>query len=302
QFGPSWTQIGKHYLPWRTRVQIQTHYRAKLDLDVKREKWTEDELDLLLRRTIMFRQDWEKVAEGCFKMFWEYWCDKIKEFEWIERERMKNSPEWRTRVARARSVCEWLDQGTRDEFLKLSKLVQDKLEELPKRFPTRVVVHQCNKQGIWSSEDDEQLLALVKKEYGTERWDRITDHLLHRTMRQCAYRWHRVLKLAEENPPAIKNKQINRYRKVMIQNRTPKQCRERWLYSLQTGVTKGRWSHEEEMQLLELVQKTKLQNEKASNGSVWPLIAQELNTGRSDLACRTKYNYMQRKGHRFAFF
>ncbi|KAI9358369.1 Homeodomain-like protein [Pilaira anomala] len=487
QFGPSWTQIGKHYLPWRTRVQIRTHYRAKLDPDVKREKWTEDELDLLLRRTIMFGQDWKKVAEGlpgrtpekcsviwkneldpglnkgpwsleetrlfwerlsacqgdfvkvseglpgrnpysCFKMFWSM-VRQDKEFELmygdvLEKREDENSPEWRTRVARA--VCGWLDQGTsvrktvnhsitfhqsgpwdEDELLKLSKLVQGKLEskeklkyndwkEIAKAFPTRDVP-QCKyqydehlavqgvKKGIWSPEEDAQLVASVK-EYGTDRWDRITEHLSHRTKRQCAYRWHRVLKLMEENPPVIKNKRltdtekslikegvqmfgpnwtairmtflpsrrpdqlmrwwhfqskngmneedgevnhisfwsededkaltfavsrnqdeegkIKSWAKVakMIQNRTPKQCRERWLYSLQTGVTKGHWSYEEEMQLLELVQKTKLQNEKASNGSVWPLIAKELNTGRTDLACRAKYNYMQRKGHRFAFF
>lgn len=486
QFGRAWTKISKHYLPWRTRVQIRTHYRVKLDPEINREKWTEDELDALLRRTIVFGQDWKKVAEGlpgrapeqcsvvwkneldpglnagpwsseetrlfwerlvacegdfvkvaeglpgrnslsCFKTFWHV-VRKDYEFAWLYGDVLKkredeNGPEWRTRVASA--VCEWMDQDTsirkienqgitfhqsgpwdEHELLKLKGMVQSQLKtkeklkhndwkEIAKAFPTRDV-RQCKyqydehlavqeiKKGTWTPEEDEQLSRLVK-EHGTERWDRVLEHLPHRTKRQCAYRWHRVLKMMDEDPPVMKNKRltdtekslilegvqmfgpnwtairmtflpsrttdqlmrwwhfqkkngmheedgeinhisfwsededkaltfavsrnqdeegkIKSWAKVakMIQNRTPKQCKGRWLYTLQTGVTKGRWSYEEEMQLLELVQKTKVQNEKASNGSIWPLIAKELNTGRSDGSCRLKYNYMQRKGHRFAF-
>ncbi|OAC99343.1 Homeodomain-like DNA binding domain-containing transcription factor, partial [Mucor lusitanicus CBS 277.49] len=65
EFGPSsWAKIAAVYLPWRTRTQIRNHYRSKLDPAINKEKWTEPELDLLLRRTIMFGQDWNKVAEG----------------------------------------------------------------------------------------------------------------------------------------------------------------------------------------------------------------------------------------------
>ncbi|KAI9365682.1 Homeodomain-like protein, partial [Pilaira anomala] len=376
--------------------------------------WSLEETRLFWERLSTCQGDFVKVLEGlpgrnaysCFKMFWSM-VRQDKEFELmygdvLQKREEENSPEWRTRVARA--VCEWLDQGTSvrktvnrsitfhqaGPWFKIEskeKLKYTDWKEIAKAFPTRDV-QQCKyqydehlavqgvKKGTWSPEEDAQLVALIK-EYGTERWDRITEHLSHRTKRQCAYRWHRVLKMAEENPPAIKNKRltdtekslikegvqmfgpnwtairmtflpsrtpdqlmrwwhfqskngmneedgevnhisfwsededkalefavsrnqdeegkIKSWAKVakMIQDRTPKQCRERWLYSLQTSVTKGRWSYEEEMQLLELVQKTKLQNEKASIGSVWPLIAKELNTGRTDLACRTKYNYMQ---------
>lgn len=486
EYGQAWTSIATHYLPWRNRSQIRNHYRSQLDPNINKGKWTDHELDLLLRRTIVFGQDWNKVAEGlpgrtpekcssvwmteldpalnkgpwtseetrlfwervnqfqgnfvkvaedlpgrnrlsCFRKFWST-VRHDQEFtllygDTLEKQNSENGPIWRARIAKL--VCNWLSQETsikkssnnsieihqagpwdEKDLLKLDELVNKQLEKknmdsleygdwkkLSKQFLGRNA-HQCKYQydehlsvkniikGEWTNEEDNLLLELVK-EHGTSHWDTIVKHIPNRNKRQCAYRWHRALQFNDSDPPMIKKKRLSDTEKSlikegvqmfgpnwtairmtylpsrtpdqimrwwnfqqktgleedvngnkkfwsededktlqfavskykdelgdipswaqvskMIHGRTPKQCRTRWIYSLKPGFTKGTWTYEEEMQLLEIVQKVKLQKNKSSKKSMWPLIAKELNTGRSDLACRSKYDYMQRKGHRFAF-
>ncbi|KAL9557044.1 hypothetical protein MBANPS3_001570 [Mucor bainieri] len=485
EFGPSsWAKIASVHLPWRTRTQIRNHYRSKLDPDISKAKWTEHELDLLLRRTIMFGQDWNKVAEGIrgrtpeqcsrvwlteldpgmnkgpwsdeeTRLFWErvHQCDgnfvKIaeglpgrnrlicyrkfwstvrddKEFvllygDQIKRDRTENGPAWRARVGKL--VCAWLEGAyavrkasnhsidlyqhspwSTEELSTLEMAVRKQLERkqtldqadwrhVAKQLPGRDV-QQCKnqyeqhlsaeglKKGTWTAEEDALLTALVA-EHGTSNWEHIVQNIPHRSKRQCAYRWHRVLQFTQqEQPQTPKNKRlsdsekaliregvemfghdwtairmtylphrtpeqlmrwwntshpaqdqqddgernawtededrilefaVSKYQKEhdghvpswaqvakMVQGRSSKQCRTRWLYSLQPNLTKGAWTHDEEMQLFEVVQKYKMQGT-TSGRSIWPLVAKDLNTGRSDWACRSKYDYMQRKGHRFAF-
>lgn len=486
EHGYAWTRIATLYLPGRTRSQIRNHYRSQLDPNVNKDKWEDHELDMLLRRTIVFGQDWNKVAEGLpgrtpekcsaiwmseldptlnkgpwtkeeTRMFWErvdqfrgdfvkvaedlpgrnrlscfrkFWSTVRHDQEFnllygdaLEQQESENGPLWRARVAKL--VCDWLKKETTvqrstnnnitihqtghwdpKDLLKLDELVNEQLEKknvesleykdwkkISKRFFGRDA-YQCKNQydehlsvynitkGEWSKEEDDILLRLVK-EHNASNWDTIAKHIPNRNKRQCVYRWHRVLKYNDSNPPIIKKKQLSDIEKSliregvqmfgrnwtairmtylpsrtpeqimrwwnfqhktgldadgsdtmklwtededralkfavnrcknelgdipswaqvskMIHGRTPKQCRTRWIYSLKPGFTKGHWGYEEEMQLLEIVQKTKLQKSKSSKKSMWSIVAKELNTGRTDLACRSKYNYMQRKGHRFAF-
>jgi hypothetical protein len=56
QFGKqAWAKIMTHFLSWRNTIQISQRY-GQLDPHIKKEKWTEDELALLSRRTIIYRQ------------------------------------------------------------------------------------------------------------------------------------------------------------------------------------------------------------------------------------------------------
>jgi hypothetical protein len=479
--GPSsWTKIAITYLPWRSRSQIRNHYRSCLLPSIKKSDWSSDELDLLLRRTIVFGQDWHKVAAGIqgrlpeqcsvlwmnvmdpalnkgewskeeLRLFWERMVTcggnftrvaeglpgrnrimcfhkfratvyKDQEFRVLYEDDIKckdeeNAPQWRSRVAKL--VCHWLDQNkvikesanrsirmhqqgawTQQELLALNDLVDkcliDKTDKsLTNKDWKRIANHfeekdaqQCRyqyeehlfikgvKKGAWTKEEDE-LLKQVIKEHGTSNWDKIVQHIPYRNKRQCAYRWHRVLQFEgqEDDQTIIKHKRLSDNEKAliregvqmfgpnwtavrmtylpkrtpeqlmrwwhsqreednihnrwtededkalefavnkyaddnghipswsavakMIQNRSSKQCRTRWLYTLKPNLKKGVWSYDEEMQLLEIVQKYKSQTSKMT--SIWPLVAKELNNGRSDRACRSKYDYMQRKGHRFAY-
>lgn len=477
----AWTKIAATYLPWRTRSQIRNHYRLHLLPYTKKGEWSSDELDLLLRRTIVFGQDWPKVAEGIegrlpehcrilwmnvmdpalnkaewskeeTRLFWERMVtcggsfnqvaeglpgrNRImcfykfratvyndEEFKMLYRDDIKcnyneNSLQWRSRVAKL--VCHWLDEGktiekaangsihmhqrgswTQKELLELDDLVHrcmrsktgtsltnEDWKQIATRFNDKNA-RQCKyqyeehlfikdlKKGSWTEEED-QLLKQAIEEQGTSNWDRIVQCIPHRNKRQCAYRWHRVLKFDEQKDEhvIVKHKRLSDHEKAliregvqmfgsnwvaihmtylpkrtpeqlmrwwhsqrensernrhtwtededkaleyavskyaddgghipswstvakMIQNRTSKQCRTRWMYTLKPNLKKGAWTYDEEMLLLEIVQKYKSQTSKET--SIWPLVAKELNDGRSDRACRSKYYYMQSRGHRFAY-
>jgi alkylated DNA nucleotide flippase Atl1 len=476
--GPSsWSKIAATYLPWRSRSQIRNHYRACLLPDTKKNDWSSDELDLLLRRTIVFGQDWHKVAEGIrgrlpeqcrvlwmnvmdpalnkgdwskeeSKLFWERMVScggsftrvaeglpgrnrimcfhkfretvyKDQEFRVLHEDDIKckeeeNAPQWRSRVAKL--VCHWLDQektikesanrsihinqqGTwsQQELSTLDDLVNQYLKEktsLTNADWKQIASHfkekdarQCKyqyqehlfvkdiKKGSWTKEED-VLLKQAIQQHGTSNWDKIVQMIPHRNRRQCAYRWHRVLQFegqGEQDQTIIRYKRLSEQEKdliregvqmfgpnwtairmtylpkrtpeqlmrwwnsqreteqdrwtededkalvfavnkyaddnghipswatvaKMVQSRSSKQCRTRWMYALKPNLKKGVWSYDEEMQLLEIVQKYKSETSKAT--SIWPLVAKALDNGRSDKACRSKYDYMQRKGHRFAY-
>ncbi|OBZ85100.1 Myb-like protein A [Choanephora cucurbitarum] len=480
----AWTKIASEFLPWRSRMQIRNHYLVKLDPNVSKEKWTDDELDLLLRRTIIFGQKWNKVAEGipkrspeqcsriwmtqldpglnkepwtseetllfwkqlveckgnfvevseklpgrtrmmCFEKFWST-VKKDPEFclvggDRIEQKKQENAPEWRTRIASL--VCEWLEHDmsireasngalyvhypgkwSQDELDKLKKVVdQEKsgLGELDSEAWKRIALHfdgrnaeqskyqyqahavnNDKKKGTWSEEEDSLLEKLIK-EHGTSNWDRIIRAIPHRSQRQCAYRWYHYLQYKNregEETQIVRHKRLTETEKLliqegvdmfgtdwhaihmvylptrtpkqmaswwyahtqkqqaysedisknrkwteeedkvlnfavqsnidtttgqvpswakvakMIQGRTSSQCRVRWMYSLRPGLLKGIWSYDEELRLVDIVQKYRFEAIHIN----WATVAGELGTGRSEWACRCKYNYMQKKGNRFA--
>ncbi|KAI8364230.1 hypothetical protein BD560DRAFT_173860 [Blakeslea trispora] len=477
----AWSKIASEFLPWRNRMQIRNHYSAQLDPNTSKAKWTDDELDLLLRRTIVFGQNWNKVAEGipqrspeqcsriwmtqldpglnkepwtaeetllfwkqlvvcrgdflkvserlpgrtrlmCFNKFWST-VKRDAEFclvsgDQIQQTEQENAPEWRTRIASL--VCEWLDHDmeiressngalyfyhsgswSQEELDRLIQIVdQQKTKgELDSKawrdialyFEGRDakqakyqyqqhVVDKDKKKGVWSEEEDSLLEKLIR-EHGTSNWDKIVQDMPHRSQRQCAYRWYHCLQYRDrqEAPQIIRHKhltdteklliqegvdmfgtdwhsihmvylptrtpkqmsswwyahkkkqrvyedtdknrkwteeedrvlsfsvqdnintttgQVSSWAKVakMIQGRTSSQCKVRWMYSLRPGLLKGVWSYDEELRLVDIVQKYRLQG----MGIKWSIVAGELGTGRSEWACRCKYNYLQKKGNRFA--
>ncbi|KAI9481485.1 MAG: Homeodomain-like protein [Benjaminiella poitrasii] len=476
ELGRSWTKIATQYLPWRTSLQIYNRFRTRLDPAMKRNKWSDEELSLLLRRTIILGQDWNKVAEGiehrtgeqcriawqteldpslkkgrwsdeetrlfwtrlyefrgsfvktaeglpgrnrvlCARKFWEtvlhdkefniLYGDVIKQDDPTE-----NQDAWRASVAKC--ALSWLNEDMNIcmtsnksiQFRQLGSWSQSELEQLKllvnewkskssnksvpcgddwKEIAEKIEGrdrHQCKyqyeysllekdlKKGRWS-EDEDQLLESLVNEHGPGNWDIIMSKMPQRTKQQCMYRWSHYLKLENNiikrsrltdeerrliregvdmfgynwkaihmtylphrTPQQIMNGWKSEERRIQIEgNRRPwtededavlryavskcnedqiswakiaelvegrssKQCQLRWAYSLKPDIKKGRWSYDEELQLIEAVGKYKSQQ----NGkNIWPLVANELATGRTDKSCRAKYNYMQRKGHRFIF-
>ena len=71
--------------------------------------------------------------------------------------------------------------------------------------------------------------------------------------------------------------------------RTPAQCRERWNFHLDPNLNKAPYTFEEDSKLMKLFEK---------HGNRWAIIASELDSNRSEIACRTRiYSLlrMQRK-------
>lgn len=101
-----------------------------------------------------------------------------------------------------------------------------------------------NGDRAWSKEEDELLLRLVK-DYGSERG------------RQSSW-------------PLIAS---------YFPKRTMKNCRKRYFYTLDTNITHGKWSKEEDDKLLSLIEVF---------GHKWKEISFEM-TGRTDDQCSSRY-------------
>ncbi|TIB96262.1 hypothetical protein E3Q17_03932 [Wallemia mellicola] len=102
-----------------------------------------------------------------------------------------------------------------------------------------------NEDRAWSEEEDKLLLRLVK-EYGSERGRRSS--------------W-----------PLIAS--------YFGGKRTMKQCRKRYFYTLDSNITHGKWSREEDNKLLSLIEVF---------GHKWKEISFEM-TGRTDDQCSSRY-------------
>jgi hypothetical protein len=147
----------------------------------------------------------------------------------------------------------------------------------------------------WTPDEDAKLIEAVKK-HG-KKWVAIATLIPGRTDRQCRSRWTQALdplaagKTASRWKPEEDAKLIEAVKKhgkkwvavaAMIPGRTDKQCRKRWIYTLDpatAGKTTGRWKPEEDTKLIEAVEK---------HGKDWVAVA-TLVPGRTDKQCRERW-------------
>lgn len=66
EFGNQWTKIAQTYFPGRSRHAVRFRYKERLDPSVNHGPWSQHELDLLLRRTLLYgtHNQWDKIAQG----------------------------------------------------------------------------------------------------------------------------------------------------------------------------------------------------------------------------------------------
>lgn len=131
-------------------------------------------------------------------------------------------------------------------------------------------------KGWWHYNNPSSLDDITRRHHWTEEQDEALKYAIQRTTNDDGkIPWPQVAKL--------------------IEGKTPRQCRCRWQLTLNPSVKRGSWSMEEELMLLELVQKESMH--KDSNIGLWTKIGKELN--RAAVACRAKYQSMRSKS-RFA--
>ncbi|NXK52236.1 SNPC4 protein, partial [Chauna torquata] len=237
--------------------------------------------------------DWEKISNIHFdgqrsseelRKFWQNWeHPSINKKEWTEEEteRLKKIAaehgylDWQTiaqELGTNRTAFQCLQkyqaynkdlkrkEWTRDEDLMLLELVQEM--RVGSHIPYKKIAYYMEgrdsaqliyrwtksvdpslKKGPWTPEEDAMLLAAVKK-YGERDWYKI---------------------------------------RTEVPGRSDAQCRDRYLKALHCDVKKGRWSLEEEEQLIDLVQKHGLGH--------WSKIASEL-PHRTGSQCLSKWKLM----------
>lgn len=199
---------------------------------------------------------------------------------------------------------------TQDEITKLKGLVAEYGNEQvdweavvdklgTHRTPLDCMIHGTTRKiHSWTPDSDERLLKAVAT-FGHDNWSLVACQVSEdATPSQCQNRYQRTL------DPALKHKawsdeEDSRLRLAVqaygtswvnvasaIPGRHNDQCRDRWNDILNPAVTKGRWTEEEDQDLLAKVQQL--------GTSSWKEISNRLGSGRTDSMCRNRYNNLQR--------
>jgi len=114
-----------------------------------------------------------------------------------------------------------------------------------------VIIDEDNKRsGKWTKEEDEALLNAVNI-YGTKNWKLVAKAVFGRNQVQCLHRWTKILQPGLTKGPWsieedrklmqwVKKEGPNKWTSCAeyIKGRSGKQCRERWLNTLNPDVKK----------------------------------------------------------------
>ncbi|XP_010152404.1 PREDICTED: snRNA-activating protein complex subunit 4 [Eurypyga helias] len=237
--------------------------------------------------------DWEKISNIHFdgqrsseelRKFWQNWeHPSINKKEWTEEEieRLK-------KIAAKHGYLDWQtiaqELGTnRTPFQCLQKYQ---------------VYNKDLKRKEWTKGEDQMLLELVQEmRVGNHiPYKKIAYYMEGRDSAQLIYRWTKSVDPSLKKGPwtpeedamllaAVKKYGERDWYKIRteVPGRSDAQCRDRYLKALHCDVKKGKWSSEEEEQLIELVQKHGLGH--------WSKIASEL-PHRTGSQCLSKWKLM----------
>lgn len=270
-----WTAIKDEMLPTRTRVQTRQRWVGSLDEDQKRGPWTTEEIDILLRRTLLYgTQNWNEVAEGllgrsatvCKQKWWSAvnpelisgqkgWDEEETKTFWARTEVFGNN--W-LKVAEGlqgrssqqcsqkfRKVAKVFSKSVKDEadltdYCEFAKWLAKLVNNTGSGETEGPFVHR--RIGPWLPDEDARLLQLIKSTADNKRihWSTIARHMPERTSAQC------------------KDRYVNHL----------------------SATLKGRWSPSEDSLLASLV---------SQHGRQWSEIA-ELVPGRTPVQCRRRWS------------
>jgi hypothetical protein len=123
---------------------------------------------------------------------------------------------------------------------------------------------EAKRTGKWTKEEDDVLVAAVEK-FGTKNWKAVSKVVFGRNQVQCLHRWTKILQpgltkgpwsIAEDRKLLewVQKEGPNKWTACAeyIKGRSGKQCRERWLNTLNPGVKKGNWEPEEDFKIFHL--------------------------------------------------
>uniref|UniRef100_A0A8C5IR60 snRNA-activating protein complex subunit 4 n=1 Tax=Junco hyemalis TaxID=40217 RepID=A0A8C5IR60_JUNHY len=237
--------------------------------------------------------DWDKISNIHFdgqrsseelRKFWQNWeHPSINKEEWTEEEldRLKQ-------IAAEHNCLDWQsiaqELGTnRTPFQCLQKYQ---------------LYNKDLKRKEWTKEEDQMLLELVQEmRVGSHiPYKKIAYYMEGRDSAQLIYRWTKSVDPSLKKGPwtpeedamlmaAVKKYKEKDWYKIRreVPGRSDAQCRDRYVKALHWDVKKGKWSLEEEEQLIELVQKHGLGR--------WSKIASEL-PHRTGAQCQSKWTVM----------
>ncbi|NXF10472.1 SNPC4 protein, partial [Smithornis capensis] len=276
----------------KTEMEKQTLEKQIKELEQEIEAINQlPESDLLGNR--FDEHDWEKISNIHFdgqrsseelRKFWQNWeHPSINKKEWSEEEieRLKQ-------IAAKHNYLDWQsiaqELGTnRTPFQCLHKYQ---------------IYNKDLKRKEWTKDEDQMLLELVQEmRVGSHiPYKKIAYYMEGRDSAQLIYRWTKSVDPSLKKGPwtpeedamllaAVKKYGERDWYKIRteVPGRSDAQCRDRYLKALHWDVKKGKWSLEEEEQLIDLVQKHGLGH--------WSKIASEL-PHRTGSQCLSKWKLM----------
>ncbi|NWZ99008.1 SNPC4 protein, partial [Nesospiza acunhae] len=276
----------------KTETEKETLEKQIKDLEQEIEAINQlPESDLIGNR--FDEHDWDKISNIHFdgqrsseelRKFWQNWeHPSINKEEWTEEEldRLKQ-------IAAEHDCLDWQsiaqELGTnRTPFQCLQKYQ---------------LYNKDLKRKEWTKDEDQMLLELVQEmRVGSHiPYKKIAYYMEGRDSAQLIYRWTKSVDPSLKKGPwtpeedamlmaAVKKYKEKDWYKIRreVPGRSDAQCRDRYLKALHWDVKKGRWSLEEEEQLIELVQKHGLGR--------WSKIASEL-PHRTGAQCLSKWTVM----------
>ncbi|NXI87754.1 SNPC4 protein, partial [Rhipidura dahli] len=276
----------------KTETEKQTLEKQIKDLEQEIESINQlPESDLIGSR--FDEHDWDKISNIHFdgrrsseelRKFWQNWeHPSINKKEWTEEE-----IEGLKKIAAKHNYLDWQaiaqELGTkRTPFQCLQKYQ---------------IYNKDLKRKEWTRDEDQMLLELVQEmRVGSHiPYKKIAYYMEGRDSAQLIYRWTKNVDPSLKKGPwtpeedamlmaAVKKYGEKDWYKIRteVPGRSDAQCRDRYLKALHWDVKKGKWSMEEEEQLIELVQKHGLGH--------WSKIASEL-PHRTGSQCLSKWKLM----------
>ncbi|NXM98266.1 SNPC4 protein, partial [Sylvia borin] len=237
--------------------------------------------------------DWDKISNIHFdgqrsseelRRFWQNWeHPSINKKEWTEEEI--------ERLKKIAAKHNYLDWQTIAQELGTNRTAFQCLQKYQ-------IYNKDFKRKEWTKDEDQMLLELVQEmRVGNHiPYKKIAYYMEGRDSAQLIYRWTKSVNPSLKKGPwtpeedsmlmaAVKKYREKEWYKVRMEvpGRSDSQCRDRYLKSLHWDVKKGKWSPEEEEQLIELVQKHGV--------GCWSKIASEL-PHRTGSQCLSKWSLM----------
>lgn len=157
-------------------------------------------------------------------------------------------------------------------------------------LPFPQAADDCQRQCKWTKEEDE-LLCIAVQTHDSGNWHQVSTHVPGRSPIQCLHRW---TKLHSTSHTATWSAQEDQQLRAWVQAKGPakwvqcalnlpgrsgKQCRERWIHTLNPNGKIGNWTQEEDQILLKEFERV---------GAKWTEIVQAL-PGRTESSVKTRF-------------
>ncbi|NXD27272.1 SNPC4 protein, partial [Spelaeornis formosus] len=276
----------------KTEIEKQILEKQIKDLEQEIEAINQlPESDLIGNR--FDEHDWDKISNIHFdgrrsseelKKFWQNWeHPSINKNEWTDEE-----------IERLKIIA------AEHEYLHWQTIAQElETNRTPFQCLQKYQIYNKDlKRKEWTKEEDQMLLELVQEmRVGSHiPYKRIAYYMEGRDSAQLIYRWTKSVDPSLRKGPwtpkedamlmaAVEKYGAKEWYKIRteVPGRSDAQCRERYLKVLHWDVKKGKWSLEEEEQLIELIRKHGLGH--------WSKIASDL-PHRTGAQCLSKWKLM----------